>query len=110
MVKIMRIIRTCLSAAIIILVLVTTANAADNKKIIYFIGCNDAEVVADIKYSIKGITSFAMQHQIVIGKPSTKGSKCGYLLIFNEKKKTLNAVQTDVDLIQIMKGFFNIRE
>ncbi len=105
----MRFICACLSAAIITHALMAAAIAADNKKVIYFIGCKNTEAVADIKYSIDGIANYAEQHEISIGK-GTKGEQCGYLLIFNDKKKTLNSALTDVDLHQIMKKFYNLKE
>jgi len=72
---------------ILVLSLASAAFAADNKKIAYYIGCTDAEVVADIKYSIEGIIGFARKHDIVIETSSNNGSECGYLLTYTKRRK-----------------------
>jgi hypothetical protein len=83
------------------------AAGADNKIIIYFIGCKNIEAVADIKFAIDGIASYTDQHQIAISKGTAKGNKCGYLLIMNDKNKTLNSAWIDVDLLQNTKDFLS---
>lgn len=85
------------------------AFAIDGKKVLYLTGCNDTEVISDIRYSIEGFSRFASKHNIQLISNKGDKNKCGYILIFNEKKKTVNSSLTDVDSVTICRDFFTLK-
>jgi hypothetical protein len=102
--------KTAILAAVILIIISIFGfyvQAANEKKIIYFTGCKNNEVVSDIEYSIQGIAYYAEKNNILIKKINRK--KCGYVLIFDAKQKILKSALTDVDLIDECRKFYHTK-
>jgi len=93
--------------AIISIYEISAKATEEEKKIIYFTGCENAEVVSDIENSIKGVAYYANENNILINKIARK--KCGYMLIIGNRKKVLKSALTDADLIDICKKYFHTK-
>ena len=79
------------------------------KSITIFSGCSDgSEIISDIEQSIESNKSFFEQNQIKI-VTDTLQNKCGYLLKWDKNEKEIQSVQTDIDLYNTAKQFFEIK-
>ena len=91
----------------VMIVMPVTAAAKNDRVIIYYVDCENYEIVSDIENSIRGITPDADANGISIKQ--AKSNKCGYMLINRGKKRFIGSVFTDVDLWEICKEYFEIK-
>ena len=87
--------------------------ASKTKTLTYTNAYDDAqgeeyEIQFDLGYSISGIGSFAEKNGIQITKGPT--GKYTYILKHGSKKKEIESVYTDVDLMETCKEFFEISD
>ena len=92
---------------VIILFACITKNQSDKKIIIVYTYCDDPEIFQDLALSIESNVDFFEKNEIVV-ESDTIEQKCGYILIFGEKKKQLESIMTDIELMMECKDFFKI--
>ena len=75
------------------------------RQIVVLQGCDDIEVLSDIERSIAGLRKYALRNEIEV-QTRTDTTDCGYLLVNGPRRKSIESVQTDVDLLEIIEEFF----
>lgn len=79
-----------------------------NRSMTVLLGCNDNEVVSDLNYSVEHISTYLKLNNIKLNFDEQK-SECGYVLKDNKNKKYIESALTDIDLINELNSFFNIK-
>ncbi len=78
-----------------------------SRSITVLLGCDNVEVVSDLKYSTKQLNEFLNKHKIkLIYNKNT--NTCGYVLEENTRRKEIGSAFTDVDLLTEIKSFYSI--
>lgn len=81
-------------------------NPTDRKMVVYK-GCESREVISDLDWSINQNLKWFEKYKIEL-VTDTISQKCGYKFVNNDKSKTIKSAQTDVDLLFLVRDFFDI--
>lgn len=82
-----------------------TSPSEKKKEITVYLNCSSNETAIDLEYSINQIKDKLSKNHISIKIDSIQ-KKCGYMLVYGKKKKTINSAMTDLELIDEVNTFF----